>query len=166
MRQELRMSQQLVMTPQLQQAIRLLQMPLLELNTQIAQALAENVMLESEEPEDVTASTAEQAALAEGPTVVGRTEETGAWQEYPSAGARGETWSDDTRRPELADRSTPGEWEAEGSPEIRERAGHRVKSILSTHYPEYIDPAIDRKIRDSYPILLPPEVMKPSSGRW
>jgi trimethylamine--corrinoid protein Co-methyltransferase len=68
--------------------------------------------------------------------------------------------------PDLADRSTPGEWEAEGSPDIRERAGQRVKSILSTHYPEYIDPAIDRKIRDTYPILLPTEVMKPSSGRW
>jgi trimethylamine--corrinoid protein Co-methyltransferase len=68
--------------------------------------------------------------------------------------------------PELADRSTPGEWEAEGSPDIRERAGQRVKSILSTHYPEYIDPAIDRKVRETYPILLPTEVMTPSSGRW
>jgi len=29
--------------------------------------------------------------------------------------------------PALADRSTPGEWEAAGSPVIRERAGARVR---------------------------------------
>ena len=68
--------------------------------------------------------------------------------------------------PELADRSTPGEWEAAGSPDIRERAAERVKSILSTHYPEYIDPAVDAKIRDRFPILLPKEAMTPASGRW
>ncbi len=68
--------------------------------------------------------------------------------------------------PELADRSTPGEWEAAGSPDIRERAAERVKSILSTHYPEYIEPAVDAKIRDIFPILLPKEVMTTASGRW
>jgi trimethylamine--corrinoid protein Co-methyltransferase len=68
--------------------------------------------------------------------------------------------------PELADRSTPGEWEAAGSPDIRERAAERVKSILSTHYPDYIDPAVDAKIRDIFPILLPQEAMTPASGRW
>ena len=47
---QLKLSQQLKMTPQLQQAIRLLQLPLLELNSQLEQALAENVMLECEEP--------------------------------------------------------------------------------------------------------------------
>ena len=36
------------MTPQLQQALRLMQMPVLELNAQLEQALAENVMLETE----------------------------------------------------------------------------------------------------------------------
>ncbi|MDH3925965.1 MAG: hypothetical protein OET41_15320, partial [Xanthomonadales bacterium] len=66
----------------------------------------------------------------------------------------------------LANRSTPGEWEAAGSPDIRERAGARVRSLLSSHYPEYIDPAIDRKIRDTFPILLPQEAMTAASGRW
>lgn len=47
---QLRISQQLAMTPQLQQAIRLLQMPVAELNTQLEQLLAENMMLELEEP--------------------------------------------------------------------------------------------------------------------
>jgi RNA polymerase sigma-54 factor len=46
---QLRLSQQLTMTPQLQQAIRLLQLPVVELNAQLQQALAENVMLEAEE---------------------------------------------------------------------------------------------------------------------
>jgi len=45
-------------------------------------------------------------------------------------------------------------------------AGERVKSILSTHYPEYIDPVIDAKIRDAFPILLAREAMSAASGRW
>ena len=68
--------------------------------------------------------------------------------------------------PALADRRTPGEWEAAGSPDIREQAAERVKSILSSHYPEYIDPAVDEKIRENFPILLPREVMQPGNGRW
>jgi trimethylamine--corrinoid protein Co-methyltransferase len=68
--------------------------------------------------------------------------------------------------PSLADRRTPGEWEAAGSPDIREQAAERVRSILSSHYPEYIDPAVDAKIRDTFPILLPRDVMRPGNGRW
>jgi len=68
--------------------------------------------------------------------------------------------------PALADRSTPGEWEAAGSPDIRQTAGERVKSLLSTHYPEYIEPAIDAKIRERFPILLTEADMRAGSGRW
>ncbi len=46
---QLRIGQQLTMTPQLQQAIRLLQLPILELNAQLRQMLDSNVMLELEE---------------------------------------------------------------------------------------------------------------------
>jgi RNA polymerase sigma-54 factor len=46
---QLRLGQQLTMTPQLQQAIRLLQLPVLELQAQIREALETNVMLESED---------------------------------------------------------------------------------------------------------------------
>jgi len=49
---QLKLSQQLTMTPQLQQAIRLLQLPVMELQTQIQTALDENLMLEVEEPEN------------------------------------------------------------------------------------------------------------------
>ncbi|HEX6996695.1 MAG TPA: RNA polymerase factor sigma-54 [Gammaproteobacteria bacterium] len=48
---QLKLTQQLTMTPQLQQAIRLLQLPIMELQTQIQEALDQNVMLEVDEPE-------------------------------------------------------------------------------------------------------------------
>jgi len=68
--------------------------------------------------------------------------------------------------PAIADRSPPGDWEAAGSPDIRQRAAERVKSILSSHYPEYIAPDIDKKIRERFPIRLPREAMFPGNGRW
>ena len=48
---QLKLGQSLTMTPQLQQAIRLLQMPTLDLQTHLAEVLESNVMLEQEEPE-------------------------------------------------------------------------------------------------------------------
>jgi RNA polymerase sigma-54 factor len=63
---QLKLTQQLTMTPQLQQAIRLLQLPIMELQTQIQQALDENVMLEAEEPE-APAEATENAADADEP---------------------------------------------------------------------------------------------------
>jgi RNA polymerase sigma-54 factor len=50
---QLKIGQQLTMTPQLQQAIRLLQLPVLDLQAEIETALEENVMLELEEPDDL-----------------------------------------------------------------------------------------------------------------
>jgi RNA polymerase sigma-54 factor len=52
---QLRLTQSLTMTPQLQQAIRLLQLPVMELQAQIQEALDENVMLEAEESADTEA---------------------------------------------------------------------------------------------------------------
>ena len=49
---QLRASQHLALTPQLQQSIRLLQMSTLELETEIEQALQDNPLLEREEPAD------------------------------------------------------------------------------------------------------------------
>ncbi|MDH3747819.1 MAG: RNA polymerase factor sigma-54 [Gammaproteobacteria bacterium] len=50
---QLKLGQTLTMTPQLQQAIRLLQLPVLDLNAQIQDALEENIMLEMEDLPDV-----------------------------------------------------------------------------------------------------------------
>jgi len=68
--------------------------------------------------------------------------------------------------PEVADRSPLGDWEESGSPTVYDRAHDRVKEILSRHYPEYIDPAVDSAIRDRFPIQIPLEAMKPGNGRW
>lgn len=61
---QLRLGQQLTMTPQLQQAIRLLQLPALELQAHIRELLETNVMLEAE---DDTESTATFESLGAGP---------------------------------------------------------------------------------------------------
>ncbi|MEO0575896.1 MAG: RNA polymerase factor sigma-54 [Pseudomonadota bacterium] len=49
---QLKLGQSLTMTPQLQQAIKLLQLPVMDLNQQIAEALEANVMLEMEDLPD------------------------------------------------------------------------------------------------------------------
>ncbi|MBW2139676.1 MAG: RNA polymerase factor sigma-54 [Deltaproteobacteria bacterium] len=53
LRQTLKLSQQLVMTPQLQQAIKMLQLSRLELAQTINQELEENAVLEMEQDEDI-----------------------------------------------------------------------------------------------------------------
>jgi RNA polymerase sigma-54 factor len=70
---QLRLGQQLTMTPQLQQAIRLLQLPVLDLQAEIHAALETNLMLEAEEP-----STAEELEQALGPEAPGESEDKGA----------------------------------------------------------------------------------------
>jgi RNA polymerase sigma-54 factor len=57
---QLKLGQQLTMTPQLQQAIKLLQMPVLELQAQVLEALETNVMLESEEEEQIDLTSLDQ----------------------------------------------------------------------------------------------------------
>ncbi len=61
---QLRLGQQLTMTPQLQQAIKLLQLPSLELQAHIRELLETNVMLEAE---DDTEATTSFEALGAGP---------------------------------------------------------------------------------------------------
>jgi len=68
--------------------------------------------------------------------------------------------------PELADRRTPGEWEAGGKEDIYELAHRKVKDVLSSHYPQYIDPVADARIRDKFPVKLSIEDMNPGNGRW
>jgi RNA polymerase sigma-54 factor len=62
---QLKLGQQLTMTPQLQQAIKLLQMPVLELQAQVLEALESNVMLETEEDEPIDLLSLEQQAPPE-----------------------------------------------------------------------------------------------------
>ncbi len=58
--------------------------------------------------------------------------------------------------PEIADRNVIDVWEAAGSIDIRQAAARRAKEILAEHRPRYIEPAIDRDVRNLLPIELPP----------
>jgi trimethylamine--corrinoid protein Co-methyltransferase len=68
--------------------------------------------------------------------------------------------------PGISDRSNTDDWMDRGSKDIYEVAHERVKALLNDYYPEYIDPKIDAKIRQTFPIMLRPEDMKPGNGRW
>jgi len=130
-KQQLRLSQQLVMTPQLQQAIKLLQLSRLELVNLVQQELQENPILEEGlETEDLPSATTEvqtetetqEPHVAEANEVAAQREPTDAekiadldWQSYIDANPQtsfGERPEDDerrslestlTRRPALAD---------------------------------------------------------------
>jgi len=62
---QLKLGQSLTMTPQLQQAIRLLQLPILDLNAEIQEALEENIMLEMEDLPDVPHTNSDYTAEVE-----------------------------------------------------------------------------------------------------
>jgi trimethylamine--corrinoid protein Co-methyltransferase len=68
--------------------------------------------------------------------------------------------------PEVGDRSSPEEWQANDSRGILEHARARVQETLSSHYPDNIDRVIDDKIRERLPIRLPREAMQAACGRW
>lgn len=119
---QLRIGQQLTMTPQLQQAIRLLQLPALELQQTIREALEQNVMLEADDEVDgeVPLEAAEGSAtpnadqpsaepVVEEPAAVEREGEIEAaedlWDEGPTASTSDTPWSGDDRPQEFADQS-------------------------------------------------------------
>jgi len=84
---QLRLGQQLTMTPQLQQAIRLLQLPAAELNLEIREALESNLMLEVEED----FSAAEVPAPEESPVRITEPSEAPLGSDAPDASAMGES---------------------------------------------------------------------------
>ena len=65
--------------------------------------------------------------------------------------------------PALADRDEPRTWAAKGAPDLWSKARTKARSVLDTHYPEYLPHAADQAIRDRFNILLPRERMRPSS---
>ena len=105
---QLKLGQTLTMTPQLQQAIRLLQLPVLDLNAQIQEALEENIMLEMEDLPDVPQTSADTTAEVE----VLKAED--QWQ---------------TRSTE---RSQDGGWNGEGRPisEFADESGNTLREHL------------------------------------
>jgi RNA polymerase sigma-54 factor len=108
---QLKLGQQLTMTPQLQQAIRLLQMPALELQAHIREQLESNVMLEPVDEYEATGTfealephpmPEEKRADAQAPAEVQVEAEVieDSWTER-SAGS--DAWRDDDERAEVAD---------------------------------------------------------------
>ena len=97
---QLKLGQSLTMTPQLQQAIRLLQLPVLDLNAQIQDALEENIMLEMEDLPDVPQTSDESTAEVE--TI--RAED--SWQTRASQQIQDGGWNGEGRPiTEIADES-------------------------------------------------------------
>jgi trimethylamine--corrinoid protein Co-methyltransferase len=68
--------------------------------------------------------------------------------------------------PEIADRLAPAVWEKAGRKTLYEQAHERVRELLASYYPQYIDPRADERIRDRFPIRLDPKDMRPGNGRW
>jgi trimethylamine--corrinoid protein Co-methyltransferase len=68
--------------------------------------------------------------------------------------------------PDVADRRTPGDWEASGKEDIYELAHRKVKKTLSEHYPKYINAKADERIRSQFPIKINYADMNPGNGRW
>ena len=62
--------------------------------------------------------------------------------------------------PEVGDRTSPKEWAEQGSKDILQHARARVEKILSSHYPTYIDPAVDAQIREKFDVFLSLESMR------
>jgi RNA polymerase sigma-54 factor len=90
---QLKLGQTLTMTPQLQQAIRLLQLPVLDLNAQIQEALEENIMLEMEDLPDVPRTNSDNTAEVE----VIKPEDTESWQPSPAERSQDSNWSGEGR---------------------------------------------------------------------
>src|SRR5215467_12167260 len=109
---QLKLGQQLTMTPQLQQAIRLLQLPALELQAHIRELLETNVMLEPLEEAEASGTFETLVTAAEQPKTAERAAESTVeileegWSEH-TAGPADTPWSgdDDERQQEYADAS-------------------------------------------------------------
>ncbi len=111
---QLKLGQQLTMTPQLQQAIRLLQLPVLELQAQIREALETNVMLEAEdeagsletgdtlEPQLDAAPTAEETATADREQEVDLIDDPD-WSDSQVTGPSETPWSGDEHSQDFSD---------------------------------------------------------------
>ena len=61
--------------------------------------------------------------------------------------------------PEIGDRRTFPEWEADGSKDIREVAIDKTKQILASYHPGHLVPDLDHTLRAEFDIRLPESLM-------
>ncbi len=129
---QLRIGQQLTMTPQLQQAIRLLQLPSLELQAHVREVLESNVMLEVDEDsatEAPGADTREEPGHAPGGQFEAPDREPtdgNDQQETPEGGNAGEEWEG----PTAAVSDTPWSFDDERDQDLTDPAGQSLKEQL------------------------------------
>lgn len=126
---QLRIGQTLAMTPQLQQAIRLLQLPTIELQAQVLEALETNVMLESDEDFEATWSLDAMPSEAQPPS--GETESEGeptdVREEAEPVVEIGDEWTE----PSAAESETP--WSGSGGSgelELPDESGRSLRDHL------------------------------------
>ena len=56
--------------------------------------------------------------------------------------------------PELGDRENINNWIDQGSSNIEERASQRVREIIDSYFPDHIDPEIEMRIRNEFPVRV------------
>lgn len=66
--------------------------------------------------------------------------------------------------PVVGDRRSPNEWTEMGARNCWDRAAEKVREILANHYPGHIAEAVDQRIRESAPVRLPRDSMRPRVG--
>jgi RNA polymerase sigma-54 factor len=146
---QLRLGQSLTMTPQLQQAIRLLQLPVLELQAQIREALESNVMLEAEEEEIPTVDTAELPTLnyeqrqEHAESQVSNDAEPAADSIDNTAVDEDTDWAD---KPVTGESETPWSGDGDRSDEFADSAGETLSDHLLWQLEMSRLPELDRKI--------------------
>jgi RNA polymerase sigma-54 factor len=119
---QLRIGQQLTMTPQLQQAIRLLQLPTIELQAQVLEALETNVLLEAEE--DFEATWSAEAAPAGTAAAEGGDDEAGEAEPVVEIG-------DEWAEPSAAESESPWSGSGDGELELADESGRTLQDHLA-----------------------------------
>jgi RNA polymerase sigma-54 factor len=151
---QLRIGQQLTMTPQLQQAIRLLQLPSLDLQAHVRETLETNIMLEADDElvADAAAEAvrdAEDLPTEEKYTALDGHTTAGDQREEPEVEIADEAWGEQTSGP--ADSSWPGDDDRSG--DFSDQHGQTLQEQLIEQLElaklSAVDMAIARVITDA-----------------
>jgi RNA polymerase sigma-54 factor len=122
---QLRLGQQLTMTPQLQQAIRLLQLPALDLQAHIREALESNVMLESLDEMPETATGTFEASTTDPPQQ--QTAEVRETQPATEVEIADDSWTEQSTGPS----ETPWSGDEDRAQEFSDQRGQTLQEHLS-----------------------------------
>jgi RNA polymerase sigma-54 factor len=151
---QLRIGQQLTMTPQLQQAIRLLQLPALDLQAHVRETLETNVMLEAEEDTGLDAGADAERAPEEPPVVEEYAELDGNTasadqREEPEVEIADEAWGEQTTGPSEASWSGDDDRSSDFSDQHGQTLQEQLIEQLELASLSAIDMAIARVITDA-----------------